>query len=189
MPKVIDDGFVYQAVMQVVSECGYAGATTKQMADAADISEMTLFRRYGSKVQLVRQAIAHIVSQAGFSSAAEYTGDLRVDLERIVQAYQAAAVKNGLFFMALFSEAARVPDLLDSFDQPLEIFHSIEELIVRYQEEGKLRQENPMQSVAALLGPLMYFSLMQKGLGAGLVNIDLDDHVEAFLEGRRRREG
>ena len=36
MPKIIEDEKIYQAVMQVVGERGYAGATTKQMADAAD---------------------------------------------------------------------------------------------------------------------------------------------------------
>ena len=42
MPKIITDEEIYQAVMQVVSERGYAGATTKQMAEAANVSEVTL---------------------------------------------------------------------------------------------------------------------------------------------------
>ena len=51
MPKVIEDEDVYQAVIEVVAEYGYSGATTKQMADAADVSEVTLFRKYGNKAQ------------------------------------------------------------------------------------------------------------------------------------------
>ena len=68
MPKIIEDEKVYQAVMQVVSERGYARATTKQMAEAAQVSEVTLFRKYGSKQQLVRQAISSIVQQTNFAS-------------------------------------------------------------------------------------------------------------------------
>ena len=39
MPKIIDDEKVYRAAMQAVIERGYAGATTKQIAEAAGISE------------------------------------------------------------------------------------------------------------------------------------------------------
>jgi len=60
------------------------------MADAANVSEVTLFRKYGSKVQLVRQAISSIVAQTDFASAAHYTGDISTDLMRVVRAYQAA---------------------------------------------------------------------------------------------------
>ena len=48
MPKVIKDEKIYGAVMQVVSERGYASATTKQMAELAEVSEVTLFRKYES---------------------------------------------------------------------------------------------------------------------------------------------
>ena len=185
MPKIVNDEEIYQAVMQVVSERGYSGATTKQMAEAANVSEVTLFRKYGSKVQLVRQAISFIVAQADFGSAAHYTGDITADLLRVVQAYQVAAVENGLFFTALFSDISRHPDLMDSFDQPLGIFRSIGQMIARYQEAGKLRQENPNHAVAALLGPLMYSAMIQRGMpDESLRPVDSTSHVTCFLEGR-----
>ena len=43
MPKVIEDDQIFRAVIQTISERGYAGATTRQIADAAQISEVTLF--------------------------------------------------------------------------------------------------------------------------------------------------
>lgn len=189
MPKVIEDEMVYQAVMRVVSERGYAGATTKQMADAARISEVTLFRKYGSKVQLVKQAISSIVEQSDFKSAAHYTGDLAADLTRVIAAYQAAAVQHGLFFSALISEISRYPALTDSFDEPLSIFQSIAQLIARYQEEGELRQENPLHAVAALLGPLMYVAMMRSGMpNESLEPVNLISHVAFFLKGRSNKK-
>lgn len=186
MPKILDDEKIYKAVMQVVSERGYAGATTKQMADAADVSEVTIFRKYGSKQQLVRQAISSIVQQTNFSSAAEYTGDINADLTRVVQAYQAAAVKHGYFFAALFSEISRHPELLDSFDQPLNIFLSIGELIARYQSEGVLQKERPLHAVAVLLGPMMYIAMIRNTVpDRQLPPLDLENHVTRFLEGHR----
>ena len=59
MPKIVHDKDIYQAVIQVISECGYAGATTRQMADVANVSEVTLFRKYGTKLQLIKHIKTH----------------------------------------------------------------------------------------------------------------------------------
>lgn len=185
MPKILEDEQIYRSVMQVVSERGYAGATTKQMAEAANISEVTLFRKYENKAQLVKQAISFIVDQTDFASSAQYTGDIYADLIRIVQSYQDSAVKHGPFFAALFSEVSRYPELVDSMGEPLNIFRSITKLITRYQAEGMLRQEHPSLTVAALLGPLMYASMMHRAMPDGFMpSMELEKHVKYFLEGR-----
>ena len=140
MPKILEDEQIYHAVMQVVAERGYTGATTKQMADAAQVSEVTLFRKYENKAQLVNQAISFIVEQTDFALAAQYTGDIYADLLRIVQAYQDLAVKHGLFFAALFSEVYRHPELVDLMGEPLIIFRAISELIAAIRQKESSRK-------------------------------------------------
>jgi AcrR family transcriptional regulator len=136
MPKVIKEEKIFGAVMQVVSERGYTSATTKQMAELAEVSEMTLFRKYASKAELVRQAIAFIAKQTAFASAARYTGDVHADLLKVAQAYQGTAEKHGLFILALFSEFERHPELAHSIEQPLNIFMSIVQMMAHYQLDG-----------------------------------------------------
>ena len=185
MPKILEDEQIYQAVMQVVSERGYAGATTKQMADAANVSEVTLFRKYENKAQLVKQAISYLVSQTNFASSAHYTGDVHADLLRVVMAYQDTAVKHGLFIFALFADLARHPELLESMEEPFSIFQSFGALISRYQDEGVLKTEHPLHAVASLLGPLMYIAIIRREkLDTQVPPIDLSTHVIYFLEGR-----
>lgn len=184
MPKIIEDEQIYQAVMQVVSERGYAGATTKQMADAANVSEVTLFRKYENKAQLVKQAISYLVSQTNFASSAHYTGDVHADLLRVVMAYQDTAVKHGLFIFALFADLARHPELMGSMEEPFSIFQSFGALIARYQDEGVLKAEQPLHAVASLLGPLMYITIIRREkLDSQVPPIDLSTHVTYFLEG------
>lgn len=186
MPKILEDEQIYQAVMQVVSERGYDGATTKQMADAAHVSEVTLFRKYENKIQLVKQAISYIIEQTDFASAATYTGDIHADLLRVVQAYQDTAVKHGLFIFALFADLTRHPELIDSMEEPFSIFQSIGSLIARYQAEGSLKVEHPLHAVATLLGPLMYITIIRREIMDGQVPpIDFSEHVTNFLDGRR----
>lgn len=186
MPKILEDEQIYRAVMQVISERGYVGATTKQMADAADVSEVTLFRKYGSKQQLVKQAISYIIAKTNFASSVQYTGNVHSDLLRVVQAYKDTAVKNGTFIFALFADLAHHPELLDSIQEPFNIFQAIGALIERYQAVGVLKLEHPLHSVASLLSPLVYISTVRNTkLDETIPELDLSEHVTSFLKGRR----
>jgi TetR/AcrR family transcriptional regulator len=185
MPKIITDEEIFQAVLEVVSEYGFAGATTRQMAEAANVSEVTLFRKYENKIQLVRKAMETIIAQTDFAEVAEYSGDVATDLLRVVQAYQDSAVKHGQFIFILLSEMPRQPELANLLNSPFEIFTRIGQLLARYQAEGVLREEHPMHTLAALLGPLIYTSMMQKAqLTMELPSLNLANHVTCFLEGR-----
>lgn len=48
---------ILQAAADEFRRCGYAGATTAAIARQADVTEAQLFRYYGSKAQLFREAI------------------------------------------------------------------------------------------------------------------------------------
>ena len=186
MPKIVRDEEIYRAVMQVVLERGYIGATTKQMAEAADVSEVTLFRKYESKPELVRQAILWLAQKVNFAAIASYTGDVEADLMRVVQTYQDTAVQHGPFFAVILSEVPRNPELSGIIAEPIKIFSSMADLLARYQQEGVLKQEHPLHALAALLGPLMYSSLIRGAVTGSLVPaLDLTNHVNCYLEGRR----
>src|SRR3954462_4178912 len=46
------------AAARVYAEAGYRGATTRRIALAAGVNEITLFRHFGSKDALLREALA-----------------------------------------------------------------------------------------------------------------------------------
>ena len=186
MPKIIDDENVYRAAMQVVIERGYARAKTKEIAEAAGISEVTLFRKYGSKAELIKQAITATAEQMDFTSACHYTGDVVADLERVVQAYQDLSAQHGQFITTLMGEIARHPELGDLLDAPLQLMEGVAALLARYQAEGILQPELPIQTVAALLGPLMIANMIRQANAAiSLPPLEAARHVEFFMNGRR----
>jgi AcrR family transcriptional regulator len=47
-----------EAALQVYAEGGYHGATTRRIAAAAGVNEITLFRHFGSKDVRLREALA-----------------------------------------------------------------------------------------------------------------------------------
>ena len=54
-----------EAAVRVYAEAGYRGATTRRIAFEAGVNEITLFRHFGSKDALIREAVAR--SQRGSS--------------------------------------------------------------------------------------------------------------------------
>lgn len=186
MPKIVENEAVYRHAMQLVLERGYAGATTKQIAEASGISEVTLFRKYGNKALLVQKAIAEAMEEADFPTAARYTGDVHADLLRIVQAYQGSAEKGGRFFYVLLSEIPRYPELKELLAIPLAMIDTFGALLARYQAEGVLLPEQRFHSVSALLGPLISANLIRNAAPEiPPPPIDLPTHVSRFLNGRR----
>jgi len=189
MPKIVKDEDIFQAVRKVIIERGYASATTKEIADAANVSEITLFRKYKNKAQLVKQAFLAFTGQMDFETSTKYTGDVIADLTRVVEDYQTLVTLHGPFMAVLLTEIPRYPELAQLLDRPFSIVSDIEQLIARYQAEGVLRKEHPFRVVTALLGPLVYTVMMRNAKSnIALPSPDLKEHVQFFLVGRCSKE-
>lgn len=186
MPKIVRDERVFEVVMHAIMTRGYDRSTTRQMAKAAGVSEVTLFRKYGSKAELVTQALRTIAERVDFESVVQHSGDVFQDLLGIVRRYQELTATYGQFLSTLIPEMQRHPALRTAMERPLSVTRTIGALLVRYQEAGILRQEHPMHSVAALLGPLVYFAMARgTAFEAQIPPIDPAAHVRRFLEGRQ----
>ncbi len=186
MPKIIDDAQIFQSVMEAVVEYGYEGATTKRLAKHAGIGEVTLFRKYGSKSQLVKQAMLAVADQANFESTIQYTGDIQADFVCLLEEIQKAVVANGRFFFALFIEVSRHHELQDALTLFQARFRVASMLVIRYQAEGILKQEHPLHLIANLVGPLLamnMFSFVASDIS--IPPLDLQKHVSHFIENYR----
>jgi AcrR family transcriptional regulator len=58
---------IIESAARIFAETGYRGATTRRIAQAADVNEVTLFRHFGSKDELIREAIGHAGRQGDFA--------------------------------------------------------------------------------------------------------------------------
>ncbi len=186
MPKRIDDAQIYRDVMQAVIERGYDGTTTKQMAESAGISEVTLFRKYGNKAQLVRQAMIALAERIDFVEAARYTGDVSADLLRVVTLYQESAEQEGRFFYTMMLELPRHPELMDSLNRPITLVSTVGQLLARYQAEGVLKPQHPLHALASLIGPLIANNMLRAAFKEmPMPPLNLESHVVNFIDGHR----
>ena len=71
------------AAAQVYAEGGYHGATTRRIASAAGVNEITLFRQFGSKDVLLREALARCQDEDG-APLPDDAGRSRARADRVV---------------------------------------------------------------------------------------------------------
>jgi len=58
---------ILRAFLDLVAEHGYEGSTTRAVADAASVNEVTLFRHFGDKASLARAALSIIAPDAALA--------------------------------------------------------------------------------------------------------------------------
>lgn len=185
MPKVISDERIYTAVIKTISERGYRGASAKLMAEKAGISEITLFRKYGTKAGMVKRAVRYLLENSNIETAFTYTGDVHADLTRIVDVYKNIVKQYGHFLAVLITEVVRFDELRDILEIPSELENNFSKLIVTYQQKGLLRDEPIEQALSSLIGPLMYEGLHYNTMhDSESLHIDSFIHVEKYLKGR-----
>lgn len=185
MPKIIDDEQVFSATIDILARHGYENATTKAIAAAAGIHEATLFRKYGSKFDLVDRAIQHQLADTPLNHL-RYTGALAADLLAILRAYVAVSTTQGEIMLLLFTEVARDPSLQPFLRTPMRNIRPVLDIIARYQAGGLLREESSVTTLYALIGPIMLSNIAQRTTGdVALPELDLAQYLDYFLHGRR----
>lgn len=84
------DDRILDAAMRVFTEVGLRGATTRRIAEEAGVNEVTLFRRFGTKEQLLIAATArhrelggNVLPEAPIDPAAELDHWVRTHADRL----------------------------------------------------------------------------------------------------------
>jgi AcrR family transcriptional regulator len=188
MPAAVDPIRILDSVLAVWREDGYQGATTRQVAALAGVSEMTLFRRFGDKAALFRAAL-DLEAERFAADAVAYTGSLSVDLERVVGAYAALLERSATIVLDVLLEAPRLPDLARIRPAPLAAIAQIAVIIARYQREGQLRPGAPVDAILALLSPVLMAALLRRAQPELAVPTPVRERVQLFLVGWGRAEG
>ncbi|GIW29312.1 MAG: hypothetical protein KatS3mg070_2675 [Meiothermus sp.] len=181
-----------RAGLELLAERGYKGSTTREIAARAGVSEVTLFRQFGSKKALLQAAVQKLrppVEQVlpGSSHKEVAWSSLENSLLHLAQNYMRMLEANQGLLVRLLPELARHPELRGETG-PLGLrkaMSAVFEYFAELQKQGLLRSdESPSQVAVALLGPLFARVLLLGAMGIQ-PPFDLQAHVRGFLEGRR----
>ncbi|NHB85300.1 TetR/AcrR family transcriptional regulator [Tessaracoccus sp. HDW20] len=175
------------AALEVLGREGLKGTTTRAIAERAGVNEVTLFRKFGSKDGLVREAVSEVVTTFTQESVV-HTGDLEADLIRLITDYKTMLGRYGPVARALLTEVPFDDRVAPSLEPLRAVLRAVAGLLSRYQDEGALEREAPETQIPALLGPIA-MPIVTGGLGLlpsdePAPQFDPATHVRRFLRGR-----
>ena len=144
---------VLEATVDVLYESGYEALSVREVAERADVHESSIYRRWGTKDNLVVDALLSRMSQV---VPTPDTGSLREDLLatlRAVAAFLGTPLGENLALMALRNDLAILDAARDKFWN--DRFTRASAILDRAEERGELRSGvDRFLTIETLVGPL-----------------------------------
>jgi len=177
-----------QATLELLLEGGYRGLTMEQVRARAGVGKATLYRRHGSKQELVAEAIRHLNQPIEPPD----TGDVRTDILSVARSVQAGAERVGFasFVPRLLAESVGDPEMHAIFYENLVAPRRavMAEVLRRGVGRGQLREDLDVElAIDILTGPWVYRLLISGGDGTVIYRADpsaLLDHILGGLAPR-----
>jgi len=187
---------ILQAAVELFSQHGFKGATTKEIAKASGVSEAMLFRHFENKDALYE---AIIETKGCRESATKFAWDNDEALIKAIAEKDDAAVFYRLGFTVLEKQQSNVPFMrlllysaLEEHDLAERFFHEFVERVYDFiggyiatrQKDGAFRNVKPRLAVRAFLGMLLHHSLnnILWDKSGYLLKISNDDAAKGFAD-------
>jgi AcrR family transcriptional regulator len=181
---------ILEAAMRVFARNGVAGATTREIARTAQVNEVTLFRYFRNKNELLRRVVLscserleHIFTEAPCET--------RADLRRTVLAYAAAYVgmlhENEDFVRTFLGELNRHPKLCRSLF--IESSKPARQKFIAYlqnaRKRGLVRRNVDVTTAADALSGMLLSGVIRRPLTEGAYRNEayVKTCLELFLKG------
>jgi TetR/AcrR family transcriptional repressor of mexJK operon len=174
-----DDKLLLTAI-DLMAEKGYNGVSTQEIAAEAGLSEKTLFRRFGSKQNLLETAFDrfHYAEEITKLFNEKLVWDLQTDLLLISRTYHEIMNRNRKMIMISIKEEGNLPGFRERTQKhPRQFLAILTNYFMAMYEKGKLIRTDP---------ELQALSFMMLNFGAFMNNLGSNDNfptvsLEAFI--------
>lgn len=178
------DAAIVRATLELMMESGYRALTMEQVRARAGIGKATLYRRFGSKQELVAHAIRHLNQPI----ARPDTGSTRSDVLAVARSVQAGAERVGFasFVPRLLADAAGDPEMHAIFYENLVAPRRavMGEVLRRGVARGELRADLDVElAIDLVTGPWVYRLLIAGGDPEAVYRTDPTALLDLVLEG------
>ncbi len=167
--------------IDLISERGYNGVTTQEIATAAGLSEKTLFRHFGSKLKLLEAAFEryHYAEEMRKIFAEKLSWELEKDLLTISKTYHEIMNRNRKLLKISIKDETQMSGFKERLlRHPLQLLEFLTSYFNTMSENGKLRLTDPRMQA---------FTFMMSQYGAFMNDLEAgrnypDIALEPFIE-------
>ena len=182
--SAVADAAIVRATLELLLEDGYRALTMEQVRARAGVGKATLYRRYGSKQELVSEAIRHLNQEIPLPD----TGTVRADILAVAASVMAGAerVQFANFAPRLLADAAGDPEMHAIFYENLVAPRRAVMGVVlrRGVTRGELRADLDVElAIDLLTGPWVYRLLISGGDPDAVFRLDPSGLLDLILGG------
>ena len=182
---------ILAAAAQVFTDQGYIRATTRAIAAAAGVNEVTLFRHFGSKKNLAMATIDRYSALPDLADllANQFSGDYRRDMQLLGRLFQGFLAERREAIRMMICEAEHLPELRDIVGQmPQRLREMLGGYLRQQIAQGVVRDLNPEAMAQAFFGMFFAYNINQlvrpEPLIPGLAPEALaEQFVDIFVQG------
>jgi len=181
---------IISAAAEVGSKVGYSKATTKIIAKAAGVNEVTLFRHFGSKENLFSAAIEQYGDPALVPIIqSQFTGDYRTDLNMVGNFFLDIMVARKEMLHLMLCESANIPEVRTVLARnPRELRQMLAQYLRSQMEKGVIKEQHPEVLAQAFLGMFFAYAIslniLDEAISPQISNSDLvAQFVDVFIAG------
>lgn len=177
-----------ETALDVFSRKGFEGATTKEIAVAAGVTEAVIFRHFPSKQALYMAVLDFKVQSIGvekwlketqsFMDRNDDTGLIRAIMSGILRAFRSdPRYERVKLFAALEGHDV---GLTHYREFAIPIFQLLRDYLVRRQREGALQGYNPAAIMAAVSGMAQNYAVLTSMFGFGSTDLTDEQVITIF---------
>lgn len=174
-----------KAATEVFAKAGLTGATTREIARVAGVNEVTLFRHFQSKEQLLNAVIRQVIALQAetLANQDEWTQDLYIDLSHYAQVSNEMLEEHEALIRTFIGEAKRHPQaacqILYETDQ------SLREQMVAYlkkgQNKGTVRRDIDLKAVVDSFTGMFLYGILRRGDTPNTLGYNRDRYIESCV--------
>ncbi len=175
-----------EAATQVFAQEGIQGATTREIARVAGVNEVTLFRHFTTKEQLLKAVIENVfeLQTEALVHREQWTQDLHTDLKHYAHLYNSMLEAHEDLIRTLIGEANRHPEAVRRVMQ--EAAQPMKEKLVAYLRSGQTRGTvrvdlDPVSAVDMFTGMLLA-GMLRRNVALKPLNYSREDYIENSVD-------
>ncbi len=179
---------ILEAAGRIYSECGFRGTTTRRVAQEAGVNEVTLFRHFGSKELLIREAVAAGWERVEIQKLPAVPADPSAELAAWAEGYVNVHCLCAPFIRTRLGEFQANPEILPPSGSPgARAAAEVSRYLQEAQALGLVRTDvSPVHAASMFVGSLFANALIREGVPDMYPGSPVDevrDYVRIFLQG------
>jgi AcrR family transcriptional regulator len=172
-----------RAAIKVFAETGTRGATTRRIAQEAEVNEVTLFRHFKSKDDLLRAAVQFFASQATMHTLPDHPQDPRAELVQWCRGHHRELYKVRALIRRAMGEFEEHPDnCTQSMQASVRIANELVSYLGELRRLGLASGDWDARAAAAMLMGALFSDALGRDTMPERYPYSMRDAVEKYVD-------